>query len=172
MTLITSLLLVFHVVLTGAMTGIMWFVQLAYYPNLQFVGDGQYEHYEREHLRRISRPAWCFLAVELLTAVSALCCSPPEIRWALGTNLLLLLVIWSSTYFIQVPLHRLLADRFEASTHRRLVVSNWLRTASYTMRALLLTVVLSGIFAHSLFEDDEPRRSLQVADQLGQAGKQ
>jgi hypothetical protein len=57
----------------------------------------------------------------------------------------LLAVIWLSTFFAQVPLHARLAKGFDAVTHRRLVLSNWLRTAAWTGRGILALVMLSAV---------------------------
>ena len=38
---------------------------------------------------------------------------------------------------VQVPLHRRLQGGFDAAAHRRLVRTNWLRTAAWTLRAAL-----------------------------------
>jgi hypothetical protein len=50
----------------------------------------------------------------------------------------LLALIWLSTAVVQVPLHQSLAARYDDSTLRRLVRSNWLRTMAWTARGLLL----------------------------------
>ncbi len=58
-----------------------------------------------------------------------------------AASLVLLAVSWVSTFAVQVPLHRKLAGGFEAADHRRLVVTNWVRTAAWTLRAALLLAV-------------------------------
>ncbi|QDU94656.1 hypothetical protein [Lignipirellula cremea] len=132
-----------HLGLTCSMTGIMWFVQLAYYPNLRVVGAENYETYEQEHIRRINRVAWSMLAAELATslALAVLPCAV-WLRTVWVINLLLLLVIWWSTWFVQVPLHHALSKQFSDELLDRLVRTNWLRTVCYSLR----TALLLGLF--------------------------
>jgi hypothetical protein len=46
---------------------------------------------------------------------------------------------------IEMRLHWRLADGFEAAIHSRLVQSNWLRTAAWTGRGILVLIVLQGV---------------------------
>jgi multisubunit Na+/H+ antiporter MnhB subunit len=53
------------------------------------------------------------------------------------TGAFLLAVIWASTAFLQVPMHNVLTDGFNAEAHGRLVQTNWIRTIGWTLRGLL-----------------------------------
>ncbi len=72
--------------------------------------------------------------IESLSAV-ALLVLMPESRTLAAAGLLLLVTIWLSTFFVQVPCHRALERGFDARVHRRLVSSNWIRTAGWSLRA-------------------------------------
>ena len=48
-----------------------------------------------------------------------------------------------STVLVQVPLHRLVAEQHDPVAARRLTRSNWVRTAAWTARGLVLAVVLA-----------------------------
>jgi hypothetical protein len=54
----------------------------------------------------------------------------------------LLIVVWVSTFTLQVPAHRALLQGWSEPVHRRLVLTNWIRTAAWTLRA----GILAGIF--------------------------
>ena len=56
-------------------------------------------------------------------------------------SLCLLAVVWISTFAVQVPLHRRLAEGYDAARHRRLVLSNWIRTLAWTARAVLVLTI-------------------------------
>ncbi len=45
------------------------------------------------------------------------------------------------TAFVSAPLHGRLADRFDPVLHKRLVDTNWIRTAAWSGRAVLLVVI-------------------------------
>jgi len=136
-------LFVLHFVLTCVMGGIMWFVQICYYPNLAVVGRDAFIGYQREHIRRITRIAWTMLFVEMITAI-VLVCVPHSggIRTGLVVNLLLLLGIWGSTFFVQVPLHQRLEQGWDEAVHVRLVRTNWFRTVVYTIRGAVVIGIL------------------------------
>lgn len=135
--------LVVHAAVSFAMTGIMWLVQIAYYPNLALIGTDDFPKYEQTHVRRVTRPAWAMLWLELLSGLAlAFVATRSLLREASYANLALLLVIWCSTWFVQVPLHRRLSDGFDTQAHRRLVRTNWVRTLVYTVRAAGLIVLL------------------------------
>jgi hypothetical protein len=45
---------------------------------------------------------------------------------------------WLSTWVVQIPLHNCLAAGFDSEAHRRLVKTNWMRTAAWTLRGVCL----------------------------------
>jgi hypothetical protein len=63
-----------------------------------------------------------------------------------AATLVMVGVIWfvQIVHFVQVRLHSRLADGFDAAIHRRLVQSNWLRTAAWTGRGILVLIINSG----------------------------
>jgi hypothetical protein len=56
----------------------------------------------------------------------------------------LVAAIWLSTALLQVPLHNRLQAAFSQEDARRLVATNWIRTAAWSLRAAL---VLSWTYA-------------------------
>jgi hypothetical protein len=140
-----ELVLIAHFAASFAMAGIMWFVQIAYYPNLACIGPAEFVRYQHEHIRRVTAVAWTMLIVELATAlILPLLAAPVLFRTLAIANLLLLLVVWYSTWFVQVPLHKVLEQGYCDEVHRRLVQTNWVRTICYTVRGAIL---LSLMFA-------------------------
>ncbi len=128
-----------HLVVTYVMAGVMWFVQLAYYPNLAVVGEQSFVGYQREHVRRITRPAWTLLTLELLSGILLMFLGFEGIPSAvLIVNVALIGAVWCSTWFVQVPLHHKLEEGWDQQLHRRLVWTNWFRTHIYTIRGLIV----------------------------------
>lgn len=140
----TTALFVLHVVVTCVMAGIMWFVQIVYYPNLAAVGRDAFVSYQREHVRRVTAIAWTMLFLELISGIALVCV--PHAGWVWGSliaNVLLLLGIWWSTFFVQVPLHHTLEQGWDEAAHRRLLRTNWFRTVVYTLRGMVIVALLS-----------------------------
>jgi hypothetical protein len=141
--MLMSGLFVLHLVVTCVMAGIMWFVQIVYYPNLAVVGRDAFVFYQREHVRRVTAIAWTMLFLELISGLALACV--PHSGWIWGSliaNALLLLGIWWSTFFVQVPLHHRLEQGWDEGAHLRLVRTNWFRTVVYTLRGAVVIAVL------------------------------
>jgi hypothetical protein len=86
------------------------------------------------------------MTVEGAAAVLLAWNAPPG-AWGRGlaiAGLLLAAVNWLSTASVQVPSHRLLMRQWDAETARRLVCTNWLRTAAWSARSVLALCLLAG----------------------------
>ena len=126
---------VVHLVATLLMAGVILYVQVVHYPLMVRVGGETFADYEAGHTARTGWVVIPLMLAELGTAVW-LAVAPPSpadagVAW-LGLGLLA--VIWASTFLLQVPAHRRLASGFDGPTHRRLVATNWVRTAAWMVR--------------------------------------
>lgn len=134
---------VIHSGATWFMIGLIWFVQIVHYPLMGAVPADACPAYARAHQRRTT---WIVGPVMLLEAGSAVLLlwlphgefAGTPLRWG---GLALLAVIWVSTFAVQVPLHAKLATSFDRAVWRRLVVSNWLRTAAWSVRGIIALAV-------------------------------
>ncbi len=125
-----------NVASASAMAAVLWVVQLAIYPLFNGIGIEGFTPYHRRYTTAIGwivgplmlAEAGATLALWLLGERSALFYAASAL---LGLN-------WVMTALVQVPLHRQLSGGFDATAHRRLVWSNWFRTAAWTARAGLL----------------------------------
>jgi hypothetical protein len=152
-----------HVVLTYFMAGVMWFVQLAYYPNLAVVGREAFVGYQRAHIRRITRVAWTMLVLELASGVVLACIPSDALTWSsLAANAVLIGLIWWSTWFVQVPLHTRLEQGWDEAAHARLVRTNWFRTVVYTLRGLIVLFVLWTAVTTPVFGAVRPMQTLSA----------
>ena len=137
-------ILLLHVASTGMMIGVIWFVQIVHYPMFSMVGREGFAAYEAEHSRRTTWVVAPPMLVELATGAYLALCPPLGVpRVALWGGLALIGVIWASTALLQVPKHRALEAGFEPGAHRVLVATNWIRTAAWTARGVLLLVLLA-----------------------------
>ncbi|MFO0821015.1 MAG: hypothetical protein U1A77_23925 [Pirellulales bacterium] len=125
-----------HVAATLYMTGLIWFVQIVHYPLMAFVGRESYVEYQRRHQLLTTWVVGPAMLIEALTSLY-LCWRPPlGLSWTSSlVGVLLVLAIWASTATMQMPCHESLAAGFDPATHRRLVLSNWIRTVLWTARA-------------------------------------
>jgi hypothetical protein len=146
---VAELLLVVNLCSAGAMTGLIWFVQVVHYPMLgRFPVEGTAAA-NRDHQRRTSWVVGPPLAVEGVVAL-ALLVAPPDAAAAGDTVLLwvaagLLGVALASTVLLQVPMHGRLAHGPDDAAAHRLVRTNWIRTAAWSARLALLATVTTRV---------------------------
>ena len=132
-----SLVAAAHLLTTFAMVGLIWFVQIVHYPMMASFDRENFASHEKEHCDRTGWVVVPLMLVEIFTFALLLI----EGIWsnAFLASGLLLGVIWASTFFIQVPLHRNLLEGWNARLHQLLVTTNWIRTAAWTGRGFLLS---------------------------------
>lgn len=132
-------LLLAHAAVTLLMVGLIWFVQIVHYPLFALVGEAGFAHYERHHARRTTWVVAPPMIAELTMAGALAWSMPGPLAWC---GLALLAVIWASTALWQVPAHRQLQHGFDAHVHRRLVATNWVRTAAWSARGVVALALL------------------------------
>jgi hypothetical protein len=149
-----KLLFTAHVVSTLMMVGVIWLIQIVHYPLFNRVGLEAFPVYAAAHVNLITCVVGPLMTVEAVTAL-ALVMQPPVglPRGSLMLGLALVGVIWLSTLLIQTPQHGALAQGYSEGHYRALVQTNWLRTAAWTIRGLLvggwLIVLLDSAATHS-----------------------
>ena len=147
-------LMALHLFCCLFMTGLIWTMQLVHYPAFRFVEPTRFADFHRFHSSRMTWVAAPVMTLELLTAAL--------IAWTGSTlayiNLASVLLVWLLTFAVSVPLHNRLSKPREgeatedqnAKTIRRLILSNWSRTAVWTLRSLLLTALLAHTLRYAL----------------------
>ncbi len=141
-TLADAVLLV-HAAATWAMVGLIWFVQVVHYPLFDGVGADGFVSFQQRHMRQTTWVVVPLMFAELGTALALLGWSPAGVGKAgVWAGLVLLLLVWASTFVLQVPRHAELSRGFERDAHRGLVLTNWLRTAVWTLRGVLVVFML------------------------------
>ncbi|GIU95768.1 MAG: hypothetical protein KatS3mg012_2225 [Gaiellaceae bacterium] len=132
-------LLVVQTVATLVLVGLAWFVQVVHYPLFARVPGDAFAAYEREHARRTTWVVAPLMGVEAVCAAGLLVAEPSALT-ALGA--LLVAVVWTSTFLLQVPCHRVLERGWNEAAHRRLVRTSWLRTGAWSARGAIALVLL------------------------------
>ncbi|MES2737156.1 MAG: hypothetical protein V4672_12605 [Verrucomicrobiota bacterium] len=136
-------MLQFHTFITWALMGLIWHVQIVQYPLFLDVGRESFDRYHCGHCLRIT-----FVVVPLILLEAAsgawlfwLGERSPVFLW----SLVFVVAAWLSTFFIQVPIHgQLTQEGWSAEVIQKLVRTNWLRTAAWTVRGLLVGSMCIG----------------------------
>ena len=132
-------LLPVHYAVTWALVGLIWTIQMVHYPLFAQVGPAHFVAYHRRHTREITLVVGPLMLAELVTA-ALLVLEGNRDPWLLA-SLPLLALIWISTGFVQIPLHNTLTTGFDAHAHRRLVTTNWWRTAAWSARGVCIMMM-------------------------------
>ncbi len=139
-----SLIPIAHAAATWFMVGLIWFVQVVHYPLMGEVPAEAQSAYAKAHQRRTT---WIVGPVMLIESGSALLLIWASHRESSDTlmpwiGFALLILIWISTFAIQVPLHERLASGLDRAVWHRLVATNWLRTIAWTGRGIIALLLL------------------------------
>jgi hypothetical protein len=134
-----KILLLAQIASTLMMTGIIWIIQIVQYPFFNLVGTEKYREFHIAHMNWITPVVAPTMIVELVSAVFLLFYPPANVdsKW-LWVSLMMIGIIWASTFFLQVPLHEKLAQGFDADAHSLLVNTNWIRTIAWSLRGFLV----------------------------------
>lgn len=135
-----TLISTIHLAVTWALFGLIWVVQLVHYPAFRFIEPTQFQEFQGMHMQSITLIVMPLMLAELgLAAIEA---QRARFRgWPLA-SLGLVILIWLSTFFWQMPLHDHLLSGKDNTVIDELVAGNSLRTALWTVKALLLTVLV------------------------------
>ena len=131
------------------MVGLIWFVQVVHYPLFSKVGTEGFAAYEARHAGRTTWVVAPPMLIELVTSVLLIWFRPPGVpAWLVYFGIATVVVNWASTAFVQVPLHGRLAGGFDAAAHGRLVATNAVRTAAWSLHGAAVLAMLYLAMRH------------------------
>lgn len=133
-----------HYIATLLMIGIIWYVQIVHYPLFEKIAPDSFSPYIHSHMHLTTAVVAPPMLVEALSAGYLTLSNTlwTQGHWWLLANALLFF-IWLSTAFVQIPRHNKLEQGFNLGVIRSLVGTNWFRTTCWTLRGLLLTLILA-----------------------------
>ena len=138
--------LLLQVSATLAMVGLIWFVQIVHYPLLAKVGRDAFRRYELDHQRLTTWVVAPLMLTEAITAAILVWSHPVGVSSTLlWAGFGLLISIWAMTYLVQVPQHASLVLAYDVGLHRRLVLGNWYRTLAWSLRGVLVIMILGQL---------------------------
>jgi len=135
-----GILLKVHLLFTLYMCGLIWFVQIVHYPLFRLIRPEQFTSYEQGHTRLTAWLTAPQMTIELFSAAALIYVVMDNYFY--WFNFLGVLLIWVSTFFIQVPLHNQLSQKHDPKNIQNLIKSNWARTILWTIRAIALILYL------------------------------
>jgi len=134
---------IIQILTTFMMTGIIWFVQIVHYPFFAFTVKEDFPQIGNAHSTRTGYVVVPLMVLELATSLYLAAFSPSsqfQLPFGIGAGLVLL--IWGSTFFIQVPILKRLVGSYNEDEHKKLVNTNWIRTILWSARSVIIFYIL------------------------------
>ena len=131
---------------TWAMVGLIWVIQLVHYPIFDSIDVGENEQgwirFANRHTTTISVVVGPLMLAEGIAGLWLVASPPADTGRLLPLVALALMgLAYGVTAFVSAPLHGRMSERFDARLHARLVSTNWIRTAAWSARGLVLSVL-------------------------------
>ena len=129
-----------NLVITSLLVGLIWVIQLIVYPSFAYISEEKWHSFHQMHTRRISCLVVWLMPLELAVSLWGAFISGSDL-----INLSLVacvILIWLSTFFLQVPAHNKLAQGKALHEINFLVSTNWVRTILWSLKLVLLVLAL------------------------------
>lgn len=137
------ILLYIHAFATWVMIGLVFFVQVVYYPLYKRL-KGKLTVYDEDdikHMGFLVAPVYFF---EFISAIVLVFYKYSDLVYKIlsGVNLLLLISIWIVSYILQVRRFGERTVLFLDKMHNFLLTSNWYRTGVWLLRGFIVLAML------------------------------
>jgi hypothetical protein len=123
-----------NVAVSWTLVGLIWVIQLVHYPTFAYVDNSNFLQFHAHHSKSISIIVMPLMLIEL--ALATYFAYQNQWNFIALTPLLFVLLIWASTFFIQVPIHQKLGQGKNLVLIQKLVNTNWIRTIFWTIKAI------------------------------------
>ena len=138
-----------NVISAFLLTGVIWTIQIVHYPSFHYIDKLSFTNFHNFHERRISIIVMPLMLIELITSIALYIHNMWSIIFAL--NLLIVGLIWCSTFFVQVPIHSILSEKKDKNLIEKLVNTNWIRTFCWSLRGIIVLIMLDTLMkTHNL----------------------
>ena len=115
--------------------------QFVSYPLFLKVRDEDFTEYHKRYTFSISIIVVPTMVIELLSSLNFLFY---ELNTISIVNAILVALIWTSTFAIQVPIHNKLSIMYNETNIRRLIKTNWIRTIAWTIKLFVILNPYTG----------------------------
>jgi hypothetical protein len=134
---------IFNLVVSSFMVGLIWLIQLVSYPLFSYVNVRDFQKYHSLHVKKITPLVALAMIFEAGIALILLIFIPEISVGLLVINTSLVCLIWVSTAFIQIPYHqRLEFSKNQILYTEKLIKTNWIRTILWTFKLIISIWVL------------------------------
>lgn len=126
-----------HIIVTSMLVAIIWIIQVLHYPTFRFIDSDKEMEFHRFHTFSISPIVAPLMVLELVIVSLNIYLDLSTFTLGLFT---LVIIIWLSTFLIQVPIHKRLSIKYKITLVNRLIRTNWIRTICWTVKLLIMII--------------------------------
>ena len=113
--------------------------QFISYPILLKIDENNFRRYYDDYINRIAFIAGPLMIAEIITGFMLLFFI---LNTIIKISFFILLLIWMSTFAIQVPIHDRLSVKHSSKLIKNLIFTNWIRTFFWIFKLLILCPLL------------------------------
>ena len=124
-----------QIVCNSYLVSLVFMTQFITYPTFLDIDKDKFSEYHRKYVNNISFIVAPVMLIELLT-LSLIAYFSSE--FLIIKSLILLLVIWLTTFFIMIPSHNRISKSFNKKEIISLINYNWVRTILWSFKLLLI----------------------------------
>ncbi len=124
-----------HIVCNSYLVSLVFMTQFITYPTFLNIDKDKFSDYHRKYVNNISFIVAPVMFIELLTLILIAYFSKD---FLIIKSLILLLVIWLTTFFIMIPSHNRISKSFNIKEIKSLINYNWIRTILWTFKLLVI----------------------------------
>lgn len=143
-------LLLVHLIITALLTGVIWILQVLYFPSMKGWQKESFVEFESLGLLHTGFVLMPLMFAEGITGSLLLLFRPASLpAWLPWVGVGFIAGIWLSSLLIQFPTQTMLGLGWDADNHAHLVQGNWFRTSLWTFRLILIAGGLRFVVLHN-----------------------
>ena len=123
------------IIFNSILIGVILVTQIVSYPLFLEISDYKFPEYHNAYSKRIAIVVIPIMTIELIATIYMALIEQSSTNILLSS---LILLIWGSTFLIQVPIHRKLSQLFNKNNVKQLINSNWIRTILWSAKLTIL----------------------------------
>jgi len=131
-----------NLIANSILVGLIWVIQLIVYPSFKFIDKNNWSKFHKLHTHKITIIVGWLMPLELLLTFVLI--FKGGVSYINLLVAICVIVIWSSTFLIQVPLHNKLSQIHSDKNINLLIKSNWLRTIAWSLKMIFLIVLVGN----------------------------
>ena len=129
-----------NILINGILVGIILCTQFVSYPLFKSIEATEFHKYHSTYTRYIAPVVGPLMVLELV--IVGLLTLEESTNPLILASLFLVIMVWLSTFLIQVPLHNKLVKGYQAKWIQKLIYSNWIRSIAWTIKLIIATILI------------------------------